>query len=190
MAGPRQRPQTGLVLPVFVNAALRGEPLVVHDDGEQRRAFLHVADAAEGLLLVMQSRSLQGRPVNLGGSEAVQIGKLARMVVEAAKTSAPIVTKPSNAVYGDRFAATYDCVSGYRPIDHRDGMACAAKHQADDHRLHRAYAHRTSNGLTLGPLVTLIGALLIAVPCVWLFARLAKRIGAVSKVKGDRWHIG
>ncbi|WP_292452434.1 NAD-dependent epimerase/dehydratase family protein [Mesorhizobium sp.] len=110
MAGPRQRSATGLVLPVFVNAALRGEPLVVHDDGEQRRAFLHVADAAEGLLLVMQCRSLQGRPVNLGGSEAVQIGKLARMVVEATETNAPIVMKPSNAVYGDRFAATYDRV--------------------------------------------------------------------------------
>ncbi|WP_197092114.1 MULTISPECIES: NAD-dependent epimerase/dehydratase family protein [Mesorhizobium] len=110
MAGPRQRSATGLVLPVFVNAALRGEPLVVHDDGEQRRAFLHVADAADGLLLVMQCRSLQGRPVNLGGSEAVQIGKLARMVVEATETNAPIIMKPSNAVYGDRFAATYDRV--------------------------------------------------------------------------------
>ncbi|MDX8434345.1 NAD-dependent epimerase/dehydratase family protein [Mesorhizobium abyssinicae] len=110
MAGPRQRSATGLVLPVFVNAALRGEPLVVHDDGEQRRAFLHVADAAEGLLMVMQSRCLRGRPVNLGGSEAVQIGNLAKMVVETAKTSAPIVMKPSNAVYGERFAVTYDRV--------------------------------------------------------------------------------
>ncbi|MDX8502181.1 undecaprenyl/decaprenyl-phosphate alpha-N-acetylglucosaminyl 1-phosphate transferase [Mesorhizobium captivum] len=42
--------------------------------------------------------------------------------------------------------------------------------------------------MTLGPLVPLIGALLIAVPCVWLLARLATRIGAVSKVKSDRWH--
>jgi len=42
--------------------------------------------------------------------------------------------------------------------------------------------------LTLGPLVPFIGALLMAVPCVWLFARLATRIGAVSKVKSDRWH--
>ncbi|TIU60539.1 MAG: undecaprenyl/decaprenyl-phosphate alpha-N-acetylglucosaminyl 1-phosphate transferase, partial [Mesorhizobium sp.] len=37
-------------------------------------------------------------------------------------------------------------------------------------------------------MVPVIGALLIAVPCVWLFARLARRIGAVSKVKSDRWH--
>ncbi|MCA0048631.1 NAD-dependent epimerase/dehydratase family protein [Mesorhizobium sp. B283B1A] len=125
MAGPRQRPVTGLVLPVFVNAALRGEPLVVHDDGEQRRAFLHVADAAEGLLLIIQCRSLRGRPVNLGGSEAVQIGNLAKMVVEAAKSGAPIVTKPSTAVYGERFAVTYDRVpdtsllttmTGWRPL--------------------------------------------------------------------------
>ncbi|WP_167483936.1 NAD-dependent epimerase/dehydratase family protein [Mesorhizobium tamadayense] len=125
MAGPRQRAATGLVLPVFVDAALRGEPLVVHDDGEQRRAFLHVADAAEGLLLVMQSRSLRGRPVNLGGSEAVQIGNLARMVVEATKTNAPIVMKPSNSIYGERFAVTYDRVpdtnlltttTGWRPV--------------------------------------------------------------------------
>lgn len=42
--------------------------------------------------------------------------------------------------------------------------------------------------MTPGLLVPFIGALLIAVPCVWLFAGLAKRIGAVSKVKSDRWH--
>ncbi|UCI07156.1 glycosyltransferase family 4 protein [Mesorhizobium sp. B1-1-8] len=42
--------------------------------------------------------------------------------------------------------------------------------------------------MTLGPLVPFIGALLIAIPGVWLFARLAARIGAVSKVKSDRWH--
>lgn len=40
----------------------------------------------------------------------------------------------------------------------------------------------------LGPLAPFIGALLIALPGVWLFARLALRIGAVSKVKSDRWH--
>lgn len=39
-----------------------------------------------------------------------------------------------------------------------------------------------------GPLVPFIGALLISAVCVWLFARLAIRIGAVSKVKSDRWH--
>lgn len=42
--------------------------------------------------------------------------------------------------------------------------------------------------MTLGSLVPFIGALLLAIPCVWLFAFLAKRIGAVSKVKVDRWH--
>ncbi|MDX8455998.1 undecaprenyl/decaprenyl-phosphate alpha-N-acetylglucosaminyl 1-phosphate transferase [Mesorhizobium sp. VK9D] len=42
--------------------------------------------------------------------------------------------------------------------------------------------------MTLGSLVPFLGALLIALPCVWLLARLAVRTGAVSKVKSDRWH--
>ena len=42
--------------------------------------------------------------------------------------------------------------------------------------------------MTPDTLAPFIGALLIAVVCVWLFARLATRIGAVSKVKNDRWH--
>ncbi|MET0941985.1 MAG: MraY family glycosyltransferase [Mesorhizobium sp.] len=39
-----------------------------------------------------------------------------------------------------------------------------------------------------GPLAPFLAALLIAALGVWLFARLALRIGAVSKVKSDRWH--
>jgi len=42
--------------------------------------------------------------------------------------------------------------------------------------------------LTPDILVPFIGALLIALVGVWLFARLATQIGAVSKVKNDRWH--
>lgn len=47
---------------------------------------------------------------------------------------------------------------------------------------------QTSDGLTLGSFVPFVGALFIAIPCVWVSARLATFIGAVSKVKSDRWH--
>lgn len=42
--------------------------------------------------------------------------------------------------------------------------------------------------MILGSLVPFVGALLIALLCVWLFAALARRIGAVAKVTSDRWH--
>src|SRR6185295_14941224 len=44
VVGPRQSGAYGMVLPRFVEAALNGRPLVVHDDGRQIRCFAHVSD--------------------------------------------------------------------------------------------------------------------------------------------------
>ena len=44
VVGPRQTGRYGMVLPRFVDAALAGVPLVVHDDGQQVRCFAHVTD--------------------------------------------------------------------------------------------------------------------------------------------------
>ena len=44
VVGPRQTGAYGMVLPRFVDAALAGRPLVVHDDGRQQRCFAHVSD--------------------------------------------------------------------------------------------------------------------------------------------------
>ncbi len=50
--GPRQ-PSVGayaLVLGIFLDQRLRGEPLTVHGDGSQRRDFIHVSDVVEANL--------------------------------------------------------------------------------------------------------------------------------------------
>jgi len=44
VVGPRQTGRYGMVLPRFIDAALAGRPLVVHDDGQQVRCFAHVHD--------------------------------------------------------------------------------------------------------------------------------------------------
>src|SRR6516162_7520294 len=44
VVGPRQVGRYGMVLPRFVDQALSGGPLVVHDDGRQVRCFAHVRD--------------------------------------------------------------------------------------------------------------------------------------------------
>src|SRR6478735_4093359 len=46
--GPRQTGQYGMVVPRFVEAALRNEPIEVHGDGTQSRCFGHIADVVEG----------------------------------------------------------------------------------------------------------------------------------------------
>jgi len=54
VAGPRQRPDGGFVLPRFIRSALRNEPLTVYGDGTQRRAFADVRDLARGIYEVSQ----------------------------------------------------------------------------------------------------------------------------------------
>ena len=125
MSGARQRATTGQVIPLFAAAALRGEPLVIHDDGEQQRAFLHVEDAVAGLISIATCPALRGLPVNLGGEGPVQIRELARMVQKAVGGSVAMVNRPSAAVFGKDFAITRDRIpdtrrlrteTGWRPL--------------------------------------------------------------------------
>lgn len=103
VVGPRQASRYGMVLPRFVGAALRGEPLVVHGDGTQRRCFLHVHDAVAALRALLASPEAEGRIVNVGSDEEVSVLDLAHRVVEAAGTGASVVHVPFEAVYGAGF---------------------------------------------------------------------------------------
>ena len=54
VAGPRQRPKGGFVLPRFIQSALKDEPLTIYGDGTQRRAFADVRDLSRGIYEVSQ----------------------------------------------------------------------------------------------------------------------------------------
>ena len=55
VVGPRQTGRYGMVLPRFVEAALLGAPLLVHDDGMQTRCFAHVLDIVGAVIDLMQT---------------------------------------------------------------------------------------------------------------------------------------
>ena len=83
VVGPRQTGAYGMVLPRFVDAALAGQPLVVHDDGRQQRCFAHVADVIQAILGLMQETAAVGRVFNIGSDQPVSILELAQRVVAA-----------------------------------------------------------------------------------------------------------
>lgn len=64
--GPRQRAGHvyAAVIPVFVDAALRGSPLPVNGDGTQSRDFTYVGTVTEALRRVLLNRAVGG-PTNL-----------------------------------------------------------------------------------------------------------------------------
>jgi UDP-glucose 4-epimerase len=53
------------VVPAFVAAALAGEPVTVHGDGEQTRDFTYVGSLCEVLSEAVRNRTTSDRPVNL-----------------------------------------------------------------------------------------------------------------------------
>lgn len=83
VVGPRQTGSYGMVLPRFVDAALAGRPLVVHDDGRQVRCFAHVADVVEAVLALMEEPAAIGRVFNIGSDQPVTILELAQAVIAA-----------------------------------------------------------------------------------------------------------
>ena len=80
--GPRQVGHYGMVVPRFVSAALKNEPLSVYGSGDQIRCFCHVSDAVRGLLLVMDSDKAVGEVFNIGNNKQISITELAKKVIE------------------------------------------------------------------------------------------------------------
>ena len=59
VVGPRQTGAYGMVLPRFVQAALSGKPLRVHDDGQQIRCFSHVHDVIQAITQLGTRRPME-----------------------------------------------------------------------------------------------------------------------------------
>ena len=88
--GPRQVGHYGMVVPRFVSAALKNEPLSVYGSGDQIRCFCHVDDAVRALLLVMDSDKAVGEVFNVGNNQQISIMELAKKVIELTGSSSSI----------------------------------------------------------------------------------------------------
>ncbi|MBN2579952.1 MAG: GDP-mannose 4,6-dehydratase [Pirellulales bacterium] len=99
VVGPRQSGAFGTALPRFVEAALAGGPLIVHDDGLQVRCFAHVADVVRAILLLMDSDRAEGGVFNVGSDEPIAILDLAKKVVALVNPQATIQFRSFNEVY-------------------------------------------------------------------------------------------
>ena len=101
--GPRQVGHYGMVLPRFVSAALKNEPLQVYGTGEQIRCFCHVEDAVRALLQVMDSDKSMGEVFNIGNNQQISILELAKRVIQITDSKSEIIKIPYTEAYPDGF---------------------------------------------------------------------------------------
>lgn len=101
--GPRQTGAYGMVIPRFVEQALKGLPLSVHGTGKQSRCFLHVKDAVDALSKLIEHPQAVGDVFNVGSQEEVTIEEAARRVIAVTKSRSTIVYVPYEEAYEDGF---------------------------------------------------------------------------------------
>ena len=97
--GPRQTGHYGMVIPRFVNQALRGEAITVYGDGTQQRCFCHVGDIVRALVDLVEHEEAYGRVFNLGGTEEVSIMELAERVIARTGSSSGVRVIPYDEAY-------------------------------------------------------------------------------------------
>jgi UDP-glucose 4-epimerase len=101
--GPRQIGQYGMVVPRFVSAAISGAAISVYGDGKQTRAFCHIDDVIEALLLVIDSPKAIGQVYNVGNNFEISIADLAKKIIEVTDSSSKLEFKSYADAYGPGF---------------------------------------------------------------------------------------
>jgi UDP-glucose 4-epimerase len=102
--GPRQTGRYGMVVPRFVHAALKNDPITIYGDGTQSRVFCHVDDAVQAIAAIAHTDSTIGDVYNVGGTGEVTIKQLAEKVI-AVTGSHSTITYTS---YSDAYPAGFE----------------------------------------------------------------------------------
>lgn len=92
--GPRMAADDGRVVSNFIVQALRGEPLTIYGDGSQTRSFCYVDDLVGGLIALMENKSDETGPVNLGNPGEFTMLELADLVLELTGSSSKVEHRP------------------------------------------------------------------------------------------------
>jgi len=120
--GPRQTGQYGMVLPTFIQQALRNEPITVFGTGEQTRCFGYVRDVVEALARIAQTPKTVGEVINVGNDEEITINNLASKVKAAAQSDSSIVHIPYEQAYGPGFEDMYRRVPSLAKLERLIGF--------------------------------------------------------------------
>ncbi len=97
--GPRQTGQYGMVVPRFIQSAIKNEDITIYDDGSQSRVFCHVEDAVKAVVTLSETDSTIGDYFNVGGVGETTIKELASKVITQTGSASAIKYIPYSDAY-------------------------------------------------------------------------------------------
>ena len=101
--GPRQVGRYGMVVPRFVEAAVKNEPLKIYGTGKQTRCFGHVADVVEAILRIDETAEAIGKPINIGVNQEISIQDLANRIIDRTKSKSTVAYESYEDAYSQGF---------------------------------------------------------------------------------------
>ena len=100
--GPNQLSKYGMVVPKFIEAALKDEDITIHGDGSQSRSFTWVDDVVNYLIKLAEIKAY-GEIFNIGQTEEITIKDLAELVISKTNSNSQIIYKSHEDVFGKAF---------------------------------------------------------------------------------------
>lgn len=100
--GPNQLSKFGMVVPKFIEAALKNEDITIHGDGSQSRSFTWVDDVVNYLIKLAEIKPY-GEIFNIGQTEEIAIKDLAELVISKTNSNSQIIYKSHEDVFGKAF---------------------------------------------------------------------------------------
>ena len=90
--GPNQVSEFGMVVPKFIEAALKNEDLVVHGSGNQSRSFTWVDDVIT-YMTILSELEPYGEIFNIGQTDEITIKDLAELIISKTNSNSKIINK-------------------------------------------------------------------------------------------------
>jgi len=90
--GPRQDPksQYAAAVPIFVEKALKNEPIIIYGDGTQTRDFIFVKDVVKANILAAMNENVNG-VFNVATGKAISINEIAQIIIEELQSKSKII---------------------------------------------------------------------------------------------------
>ena len=132
--GPRQSPESkyAAVVPLFMRAALDGEPIIVHGDGEQSRDFTYIDNVVQANLLACTTLGVGGQVFNIACNSRHSVLEIAHTVEKLLGRKVTIQHTPSRAGDVRHTQASIEKAERllhYRPtVGFEDGMRRTFEH--------------------------------------------------------------
>lgn len=116
VAGDRQKPDTGFVIPRFVISALTNQPITIFGNGKQRRAFTYVGDICDAIFKIYKSK-YNNEIWNIGNPKnETTINNLANKIIRHINSKCHITYIDPKKIHGDLFSNVPDKIPNIKKI--------------------------------------------------------------------------